>query len=235
MGAIIWGGVPSYDFNIQVERFPPQNGPARLIETIQVPGRNGTLTIDSGAYGNYEQVYEVYFNANIKKTPAVAREVKKWLQLPAGYQRLEDTYDPEVFRLARYTGPAQIENIMNLFGRMTLSFDCQPQKWLKTGETPIGLTQKDEIINDWFPALPLVRVNGSGSGNLYIGAYTVEIKALDGYVLLDSATQNAYKGTQNKNGDISTDDFPVLQPGKNPVSWDGGITSVEITPRWWAL
>lgn len=235
MGAIFWGGVPSYNFNIQVERYPSQDGPSRLVETIQVPGRNGALTIDTGAYANYEQLYEIYFNANVKKTPAVAREVKKWLLLPVGYRRLEDTYEPEIFRLARYNGPPQIENARNLFGRMTLSFDCQPQRWLKDGEHPVLFSRAGELVNSWFPALPLIRINGNGSGNLYVGSYTVQVNALDGYLMLDSATQNAYKGTQNKNGDVSISEFPVLQPGGTTVSWDGGITSAEITPRWWTL
>lgn len=235
MGAIFWNGVSSYNLNIQVERYPAQDGPQRLFETIQVPGRNGELTIDSGAFSNYQQPYEIYFNANQKKTPAVSREVKRWLQLPVGYQRLEDTYEPEVFRLARYTGPTQIENVMNLFGRIILYFDCQPQRWLKSGEHPVMFAKAGELVNEWFPALPLIRVNGSGSGKLYVGGYTAQLNKLDGFVLLDSATQNAYKDTQNKNGDVSIADFPVLQPGATPISWDGGITSVEITPRWWTL
>lgn len=235
MGAILWGGVPSYNFNIQVERFPAQDGPQRVFESIQIPGRNGALTIDTGAFSNYSQLYEIYFSANKKKTPTIAREVKKWLQLPIGYQRLEDTYEPEVFRLARYNGPSQIENTRNLFGRMTLTFDCQPQRWLKSGEYPVKFTQSGKLSNEWFPALPLIQVNGNGPGNLYIGEFTVQIKALEGYLIIDSAIQNAYKDTQNKNGDISTTDFPVLQPGITPVSWDGGISSLEITPRWWTL
>ena len=68
-----------------------------------------------------------------------------------------------------------------------------------------------------------------------MGEYTVQIKALDGYVILDSDSQNAYKGTLNKNGTIYAPQFPVLERGKNFISWDGGITSVEITPRWWTI
>lgn len=235
MGTIFWNEVPSYNLNIQVERYPSQDGPQRLFETIQVPGKNGTLTIDSGAFSNYQQTYEIYFNANVKKTPMVSREIKKWLLLPIGYQRLEDTYEPEVFRLARYNGPVQIENIMNLFGRMILTFDCQPQRWLKSGEYPVIFLQEGELVNEWFPALPIIKVNGNGPGKLYIGRYTAQINVIDDFIILDSATQNAYKDTQNKNGDISIADFPVLQSGISPISWDGGITSIEITPRWWTL
>ena len=73
------------------------------------------------------------------------------------------------------------------------------------------------------------------SSSLKIVSYTVEILSLDGYVMLDSDTQNAYKDTLNKNNTISAPEFPVLQPGINNISWDGGIQAVEITPRWWTV
>ena len=94
MSVIFWAGVPSYSCNVVVERFPNQPGPSRRYETIQVAGRNGDLLIDTGAYDNYTQPYEVYFNANQNKTPAGARAVRAWLQSPIGYQRLEDSDEP---------------------------------------------------------------------------------------------------------------------------------------------
>ena len=83
--------------------------------------------------------------------------------------------------------------------------------------------------------MPLIRVSGTGAGNLYIGKYTVVIKSIDDYVMLDSDTQNAYKGTINKNSTISAPEFPVLEPGESGINWSGGITSVEIIPRWWTV
>ena len=161
--------------------------------------------------------------------------VREWLQTATGYQRLEDSYDPEFYRLAYFSGPAEIENIMNQYGRMTISFMCKPQRWRKDGETPLLLTASQTIYNELFPALPLIKINGTGAGNLYVGGYTVEILSLDEYVMLDSDTQNAYKGTLNKNSTISAPEFPVLQSGDNVVDWDGNITSIEITPRWWTV
>ena len=54
------------------------------------------------------------------------------------------------------------------------------------------------------------------------GAYTVQISELDEYVMLDSELQDAYKDTLNKNSTISAAAFPVLEPGENTISWDGG-------------
>ena len=232
---IWWAGKCSNEIGVVVERYPNQNGPERRLEVIQIPGRNGDLIIDSGVYNNYAQSYEVYFNASKNRTPKQSRMVREWLQTATGYQRLEDSYDPEFYRLAYFSGPAEIENIMNQYGRMTISFMCKPQRGRKDGETPLLLTASQTIYNELFPALPLIKINGTGAGNLYVGGYTVEILSLDEYVMLDSDTQNAYKGTLNKNSTISAPEFPVLQSGDNVVDWDGNITSIEITPRWWTV
>lgn len=232
---IRWAGRSSDEVGITVEHYPALDGPLRRIETIQVPGRNGDLLIDTGAYGNYEQEYDIYFSAGRDRAPAGARAVRTWLQATTGYQRLEDSYDPEFYRMAYYEGPVEIENIMNRFGRATISFSCKPQRWRKDGEYPITCAWGGSIYNSGFPALPLIRVNGTGAGNLYIGKYTVAVKSIDDYVMLDSDTQNAYKGTLNKNSTISAPEFPVLEPGENGINWSGGITSVEITPRWWTV
>ena len=97
MGVIIWAGVPSTSVGVVVERYPEQPGPCRRLETIQVPGRNGDLLIDQGAWDNYGQDYEVYFRAGAGRTPEAARIVRAWLMRPQGYQRLEDSYDPDFY------------------------------------------------------------------------------------------------------------------------------------------
>ena len=124
---------------------------------------------------------------------------------------------------------------LNYSGETTLTFNCKPQRWLKTGEQVIQCSNGDSILNSGFPALPLIKVSGTGGGYLYVGACVVQILSLDEYVILDSETQNAYKGTINKNGTIAAPEFPVLQTGENTIYWGGGITAVEITPRWWTI
>lgn len=232
---IVWAGVSSDDVGVVVEYSPPLNGPERVLETVQVPGRSGGLLIDTGAFRNYEQAYEIYFSSGRDKAPAGARAVRAWLMGPSGYQRLEDSYDPDYYRLAYYAGPAEIENVMNRFGRASLAFTCQPQRWRKDGEFPLPCQNGGSLYNGGFPARPLIKVSGTGAGTLSVGGVAVSLLSLDGYVMLDCDTQNAYQGTVNKNGTISAPEFPVLQPGENVVSWTGGVTSVEITPRWWTV
>ena len=69
-----------------------------------------------------------------------------------------------------------------------------------------------------------------------MGGSTITITGMDGGLTIDSDTQNAYDGTTNKNSIITVSGgFPVLATGETIVSFSGGITAVQITPRWWRL
>ena len=55
-------------------------------------------------------------------------------------------------------------------------------------------------------------------------------------ITLDCDVQNAYDGTLNLNNNITiTGGWPVLATGQTAISFSGGITAVEITPRWWSI
>lgn len=234
---IFWAEQSSDDFRVHVERFPALPRPARKITRVSVPGRSGDLLFDEGVFENYPQPYDVYLSAEKPRLPRPARAFAAWLLAPGGYQRLEDSYEPDVYRMAAYTGPMDLENILNRFGRATIEFDCKPQRFLKSGERLVQLAQSGGVLHNphAFAALPKITVYGTGPGLLQVGGTTVQIKSLDGWVTLDSDLQDACKGTQNKNSTINAPEFPALQPGDNAVNWTGGITRVEIVPRWWTL
>ena len=52
---------------------------------------------------------------------------------------------------------------------------------------------------------------------------------------LNCETHNAYNASGFCNETILSEDFPELPEGKTQITWTGGITAVEVTPRWWTL
>ena len=233
-----FNGARSIDKGLTIEKCPTIVTGQRSVEKITVPGRSGDLVIDTGAYGNYTQPYEIWFMDKRRGTERAARDIAQWLLSGTGYMRLEDSYDPEVFRLAMFTGPIEVENWMLRAGRATLEFDCQPQRWLKSGQNPITMQSGQSLINNWQPALPLIKVTGTGDGSLTVGNGTFTISDMPGGILLDSETQDAYWGDPytNLNNNVQVNGgYPVLQAGETAVSFSGGITAVHITPRWWSL
>lgn len=226
------------DFGVWISGSGTANAPSRSVETVHIPGRNGDLTIDNGCFENTTVQYPAFIRQDFARNMAGLR---MFLGSSVGYRRLEDTYYPEEFRLARPVGELEATPSQHqVAGRFTLKFDCKPQRFLKSGEQPITLTAPTTHYNPGMEARPLITVYGSGAGSLEIGQpgfgiKSVDFKSIDGYTVLDCDTQNAYKGTENKNNTIYAPEFPTLPPGEVQITWTGGITKVEIVPRWWVL
>lgn len=232
---MIWfHGQSSDDLHLIVERYPERPVPRRKTDSVSVPGRSGDLLFPQEAFENVIQPYEVYISGEFNgKLPNVARHVMDWLMVP-GYQRLEDSYDLEVYRLATFEGGTNFENTFNLFGRGTIEFNCKPQRFLKSGAIPRQITNGQTLVNPTIcTALPLIVVSGSGAGTLRVGDNVLRLLDCN-EVTLDSEIQDAYRGVENMNPTVSGE-YGTLPAGNTVISWTGGISSVQLTPRWFSL
>lgn len=231
---LIFGGKSSRDFGIFLSGNGTFNAPERDLSFTQVPGRNGDLVFDNGRFKNVELAYPAFL---FKSFPENFSAFRNFLLSRRGYQRLEDTYHPEEFRMALFTGPLEPE--MGSFlrdGSFTVKFNCKPQRFLKSGEEKQTFTSGGSLFNPTpFEASPLVRVYGSGI--LCIGSEVLSVSTHSfPYIDIDCDMMDAFYGSANANSCITlySQRFPVLSPGKNGVSLTG-FTKVEITPRWWIV
>lgn len=232
-------GQCSTQFGIVASGPGTYNAPARDVETISIPGRSGDLIQDNGRFKNIPVTYPVFIGSRF---PEKAEAARAWLLSKTGYRRLEDGYNPDTYRVAMFKGPIDFDvTFLNRAGEAKLTFECKPQRFLKAGEYPVTVQSGGVLWNPTlFPADPLITVYGTGAGRLTVGRVSVEIKAINEHLCLDSDTQNAYRvavaGTpENRNSDIYAPEFPVLEPGENAISWTGDIEHIEIIPRWWTL
>ena len=76
---------------------------------------------------------------------------------------------------------------------------------------------------------------GTGAGVLDVGDNAIPIHSSDQYVDLNCETHNAYKAGGFCNQTVLSEDFPELALGSTRITWTGGISYVEVTPRWWTL
>lgn len=232
---IIFNGKSLKDFGVYISGSGTYNSPERDIEKIEIPGRDGDLTIDNGRYKNIPLSYPAFIYENFSEN---VEALRNFLLSQKGYVRLEDTYHPKEFRKARYSGGFETTPIDELYaGEFTLNFDCYPQRFLKEGEQVINVTAATTIINQYLTeAKPLIRAYGTGS--FTINGIAVQITAANIYTDIDCDLQEAYKNTlaTNCNGNIvlTNGKFPTLVSGSNSISISG-ITKLEIQPRWWVL
>lgn len=227
------GAIISSDFDVWISGEDSFAAPAPVYETVTVPGRPGELILDAEDPGRWKNI-EIPFPCFIaSQLPERWYAFRRALLGLSGYQVLRTTHHPGEYRLGYLradllpqTGP------YNQAGRFELTFSCQPQRWLDAGAQPQPVQNNTALANPTqHPALPLIQVSGSGAGTLTIAGSTLQLQDCNG-VMLDSQTEDAYRGSTNMNLTVSGD-YPTLGPGLSTVSWSGGITAVQITPRWW--
>lgn len=232
MHKLTYDGIDSLRYGIYISGSGTFNAPELDIEEITIPGRSGTLTRDNKRMKNILITYPCFIKDDFIKNTQKARE---WLLNSTGYRRLEDTYHPEHFRMARFKGPIDFNvRALNLSGEFSLVFDCMPQKFLKSGEIDIQISEATTIVNPTLKeAAPLIRVYGT-SGSIIVNDITMNISEIDEYVDLDCDIQDAYKNGENRNSTVSQQ-YPTLHPGANRISFEGNITQIVIRPRWWTV
>lgn len=232
---LTFAGKSTNEFGIWISGESTYGAPERNIQSQEVAGRNGNLLFDMGNFRNIS----VRYPAAIKRDmPSRFRDFVNFAGSQVGYQRLEDTYHPYEYRMARFISKMSVDTAgyMNRSGQFTLEFDCKPQRFLKSGEEAIEFTQNGILYNRTeFETKPFLRVYGSGAGTVGIGSNTITISAISEYVDIDCEIMDAYKGAINCNSMVSFTNDIVLKPGNNNIAKSGNISKVVITPRWWII
>ena len=237
MGVIFFNGVSSEELGIVVEHPPNYEIAKRRYETIQVPGRNSDIIIDNNCFDNVDRIYDIAIGQEGGDFTVFASRMADWLSSGSGYCRLEDTYEPEYYKMAVMSDPGEVINILQQAGRTTVTFNRRPERFLKMGERFVEVYNGSILTNPTkYTAKPIIEVSGSGSGSITVGRRTIEIRNLvDGFII-DSELQEAYSDGINQNDNvIATNGLPILDAGENVISYSGGIKSVKISPRWWTI
>lgn len=238
---LIFDGKSTLDFNAQISGAGTFNAPERDIKSVSVPGRNGDLTMDNGRYKNTTVKYPTYIAQNYSKN---AEGLRNYLLSKIGYKRLEDTYHPDEYRMAKYIGPFNGGATKGMHaGSFELAFDCMPQRFLKDGENYISVSNGSVLLNPTrMTAKPLIKmttgssVTASAPASLSVGGIQILCTRPTTVIFLDCDLQEAYNGfytNMNDNITLVHGVFPTLPAGESGISLAN--CTAEIMPRWWRI
>lgn len=201
-------GVNCETLGMFVSEYPDRPIPQRKATAYNVAGRNGDLIVDEDAYENVIQEYSVFAKETANTLHLNLSYIAKWLVGKAGYLKLVDTYDPTVYRMARVANGFDFLNALNRFGKATIQFDCQPQRfpitdeiWTETipayDEPPYTPVVRTYPATGFFDAYPLVEINGKNANQVIsidIGSLHVDINtpAAINKIVIDTETQSIY-------------------------------------------
>ena len=189
---LVIAGKDLSEFGVVINGDGAYNSAERDLEIISVEGRNGDLIVDKGRYRNVTVPYPISIARNFRDNAAGLRAFLGGLR---GYQRIEDSYHPNHFRMGYFTGPVDYAvGHLCRYGEATLKFICKPQRFLISGEMVHIFRAPSKLYNATCEiAKPLITIYGYGTGTLTVGSITVDILALEDHVTLDCESMNAYR------------------------------------------
>lgn len=236
-GLLVWGGENSTDYGMVVRSCPAFDKPTKRTDVFTVPGRNGSILFQDGSFEDVTRSYSVWIAETTGYLTDKVNAFTAWLYSKSGYTRLEDNFEPDIYRLAYYSGSNDISNELTQYGETTLTFTCRPERFLKSGEEPIAVTNGDTLTNiTKFASKPLIHIEATGTVNVTINGVTITATVTD-YINIDCEKMNAYRLAAENMNDKITGAFPVIVPGTNAIgiSVTGTLNAVTITPRYYTI
>lgn len=248
LNKFIFDGVDSSDYDVLVSGEGVFNSPERDVEVIEVPGRNGAFILDKGRFKNIEVTYPIKnHEANLADFRTKLAGLRNALSSRVGYKRLEDTFHPDEYRMAQFSGPMEVDPIKYNYATdaIDLVFNCKPQRYLKSGETEQTVTSGGTITNPTlFESQPLLKVEGYGK--ITIDGQEIEIKSSAIGPVTIAGSWTSAQGqeatyTPNLSALASVDSFNVEEPKfkfwlyGGDIAIDGSLNVISSDPDWQAF
>lgn len=190
---LVFDGVDSRDYGIYITGDAVFNSPERDVEMIEIPGRNGAYALDKGRFGNIEVSYPAgIFGDTEADFRQGIRAFRNALASRKGYKRLEDDYNPTEYRMAVYKNGLEVTPTALKAGEFTITFDCQPQRFLKSGETAVSVASGGTLNNPTlFESHPLLQVWGYGDIGINDDTITISDVVIGETILQNSSRNTA--------------------------------------------
>ena len=220
---IIFNNVNTLDFAL-IEDLPMVDKAEDDIEFIEIDGRHGFLTFDKKS--------KKPIDYNLRLIVDGLDKIDLIKSIFNGSGKLVLSNNKERYYKAVVTNTMTFNRQVKEKYEIEISFKLQPFAY-ELNEGTIVLNS-NRIINNITNATsqPIIIVNGLGDGLLTINDNVIQLKGITDHIILNFELEEAYdQSGRSKNMNV-LGNFEEFKIGSNTISWNGGITSLIITPNW---
>jgi len=244
MGIVKYNGISTEDLGLIVQFIPSYTFPEKDITLDHVSGRNGDILTNNKCYRNS---IATYYLAKVfrkgERFVASANSIVEWLHSSDVYTKLEDSYEPDYYRMAIFKNGGELSNYYDQATTIEVQFDCKPQKWLKIGDQPIAIGNGIIVSNPTnYDSRPIIEfdVLANNKVTITVGSNVMTLLPLesDTHITIDCENMECYSSTANFNKYLRLDslDFPILEKKSNTtINISNNGLNPTIKPRWWTL
>lgn len=146
MRTLTYAGVDFAEFKCWWDGSQVFRKPNKIINRHQIPYRNGDLIRSTEAFENVEISFNCFIKEDYEENYS---NLVNYLNSFDSYQRLETSAEPSIYRMAMLHAVIEPETGQFLKdGRFTITFDCMPQEWLKSGENEMSIDMQTTTYTD---------------------------------------------------------------------------------------
>lgn len=226
-----WNGVMSTVYGIHVITQPGISFPDEKIEFSEVPGRNGALGIRFGDSVFSDQ------NLSIQCFADDINDLKAFSSYLRGTGKLRLASRPNGYFKATLVDAINFSQLNpdETYQGLTVNFRLEPFLY-SLSDVPVTLVNNPSTIlnpGDVY-CQPKFTIHCTGNVTVVINGETIDItgtsNSTDTSLVIDSEAQECMNVDETAfvNSRVSLDEFPVLDPGTNEISWSGEGTVTDI-------
>lgn len=210
-------------FNIRLAERPVVPVAEMEYETIQVPGRSGSLTRE---LGYRSKPFALRFNYIDKEgAKPKYRDIVNWL---TGRRRVRFSDDLDYYRVIQQINPQDATNDIKEYADFVIQMETEPF-WYKDFDTEI-VTGTSTLINPTkIEIKAMMTVFGNGVCRVRVNDNQMVFNDVQGHLTLEKGTAHRNRVSQDNK---MSGQYPVFLPGNNEIEISGATNRVEIDVRW---
>jgi len=230
----VFNGHNSKEFGMFITQVTAFDSSSQEYEIVKIPGRTGDIFLSNERYENITLQYDFFVRGNLKEKISA---IRNWLLAADQNSKLQDTYEPNFFRYATFINSLSFKVFNKENGTSSLSFSVDPRLFSIEGNKVHSFSSGGEL---YLPTVhksnPIYHFVGYGEAWFTVNEEKIHIFKLENTLTCDVEKRLQYSLASgkpvNKSNTIDKSP-PQLKPGYNWIGFEGGIQSMEITPRWW--
>jgi predicted phage tail component-like protein len=225
-------GKTNTEVGILVKERPAIPAPEYKYETVEIPGRDGSLYSEESSVDDITIKITFAFACKPSKWQDLFRKARRWLLSKEDDQLILGDMSDHYYKV-KHTVIGSSEREVKQVGEFEAEFTCDGYQYLDKGQREY---EKDEALyNPYYVSHPAYYITGNGKCTLRVNGYdfTAEVGQ---NVTIDTDRMIAYRKDGRIMNTSVTGDYQelYLQEGDNTIEITEGF-SIKIRPNWRCL
>ena len=267
MSSLTFNGKTAVSFGLRIGGVNVYDAQEREVKTYTVPGRIGAVypALDLSQIPNEIREYTAALYMRASSDDAVQHRmanIRDWLMNTGDYAELSDSYEPDLYRRAFFTGSfAPIRKGAGQNFEIPLRFSCDPRRFISGNHSftlngqmgDVAYTTPDTVDGfsireaskpliyiskgDDFQTVSFTDINVVGGSPRNVCFGQLKLKAYEEDFWFDAETLKAWLDDVDKTpcNEIIDDVIGEIRlgPGPTKISFTSSMLSMTFYPRWW--